>query len=864
MALLEDFAHLFHGRTDAWGSVEGKANKEPVTLTHYERHLRGEVSLGIYPLLDNNECHFFAVDIDDKDFSKALKIRSGMAELGVSVYIAESKSKGFHVYGFCSEGVLAKDVRDLFFSLLLKLGLKHEVFPKQDTLDDSMTKFGNYINLPCFGAIGNEETTRNERATGAEKTKDSERAMTFEKTMADERATAREQPISVERATQEKQPIDEERANGVEKTKKGERAIENEKTRQSERANQEEKTRDGERPRGSRLFVTIHQEALSLEVALPLIIPATREAILIAKAAIPLAAPLLIPQKVDKDRAKGKKGLNHPLCIQSILRGVQQGCRDEAAFALARHYLDQLYLPEEVLSLLLQWDQRNKPPIGDARQLQTKIQSAQKGYAFGCSSIKGDDLLSGFCPGESRCDWLQEVIKEKKKKGLLQERSFYETDDYLLEELVDVSNRFEQLNPRFLCFNRKTGEISYTNQFDHNGVTIVPAFGEEAILGAVLFPSGIDPFISLEALVGEIKEHLKRYVDLPLQDLEYCAWYIIMTWCPMQMLFTTPYLRFRGDTGTGKSRCLDAIGRLCYKPLVVSGAITPAPIYRIIKKYGGTVILDEADFSDSSEKSEVITVLNSGFEMGRPILRCQKDEPNLFDTLTSFGPKVLATRFNFRDMALEGRCLTLITEETDRDDIPPILGKRFRLAQIELRKKLLSFRLHSYNSITEDIEVEDLELGAVEPRLKQTGTPLAIALRSNPEALDKFKTWLHARNAELIAERADSLDGRIVLATFMAARSLGQQFVTPKSVQKVLSDDGIEVSDRKVGSVLKSLHVIRKKIRMGDKVVRVILWDTKLFNKLARRYIPDRKEYAELLQPGLKLLELPAEDEKSA
>jgi hypothetical protein len=44
-------ATLFSGRTDVWGAIHGEAVKEAVTLGHYERHLRGETSLGIYPLL---------------------------------------------------------------------------------------------------------------------------------------------------------------------------------------------------------------------------------------------------------------------------------------------------------------------------------------------------------------------------------------------------------------------------------------------------------------------------------------------------------------------------------------------------------------------------------------------------------------------------------------------------------------------------------------------------------------------------------------------------------------------------------------------------------------------------------------------
>ncbi len=492
MAELTRFAELFRGRADVWGSVEGKSNKEPVTEEHYRLHLEGKKSLGIYPLLDDGTCYFWAVDIDDKSFEKALAIRNAMNELELPMYICESKSKGYHVYGFCQEGVQAADIRWVLFSVLEKLGWMAEVFPKQDKLDQVL-KYGNYINLPCFG--------------------------------------------------------------------------------------------------NTRLFQTIDKTAVPTAEAIKRIKTIPIDKIREAKAKFPPPPVLIIPLK-----APGKKSKKpSPPCVETLLKGVNQGCRDEAAFALARHYLDQLYTPEEVMSLMLQWDSRNRPPIGDQRILQTKLQSAQKGYAFGCSSIKGDALLSVFCPGENKCTWLQEAIKEKKKKGLIIEKSFYETDDYLYEEIADTDLHFKQLNPRFFRYNLKTGETMEVNQIEEGEVTIVPTFGTEAILGAVLFPSGATSYGSTEQLFQEIFNHLQHYVDIPKLDLEQCCWYIIMSWCPLGKMFTVPYLRFRGDTGTGKSRCLDAIGRLCYKPLVVSGAITPAPIYRIITKYGGTVILDEAD-----------------------------------------------------------------------------------------------------------------------------------------------------------------------------------------------------------------------------------------------------------------------------
>ena len=149
--LAEAFQRLYRGRTDAWGSVGGLCNKETVTVEHYARHLLGDTSLGIYPLLDDGTCHWAAIDIDIKDFNKAKVIRQELGGNNIPAYIAASKSKGYHIYLFAFERFNASEIRRVINYALNELSIKAEVFPKQDIVSE-VTPFGNYINLPCFGA----------------------------------------------------------------------------------------------------------------------------------------------------------------------------------------------------------------------------------------------------------------------------------------------------------------------------------------------------------------------------------------------------------------------------------------------------------------------------------------------------------------------------------------------------------------------------------------------------------------------------------------------------------------------------------------------------------------------------------------
>ncbi len=759
-ATVKAFASLFRGRTDVWGSVEGRANKEKVTLAHYRRHLVGDISLGVYMMQDDNTCHFFAIDYDIHDLATVLKIRQAFRDKGLPVYLANSKSKGSHLYGFAKKPLPAADIRRACIAILSGLDIECEVFPKQAKLDE-VTPFGNYINLPCFGFT--REFLRGDL-----------------KTVSVEEVTKSVTRISIE---------------------------------------------------------TLNQFVVSLPQPKP-------------------------PAKLRAQRVRGgaKKG-KHPPCIEEIMKGVSQGGRDHAAFALARHFLDQYYTEPEVLGLLSTWDEHNRPPINDTQELEKKVKSAAKGYAFGCHSVTDEPALASYCVGEENCGWLKKATADKLKNGLIREFTFLETEEYLYEEIYNDGKA------EFVRYKKLDGVIDIVPSIENGEVKIIPIKSAEITEGAVFLPVGVADYESTVGLVEEIKVLITDYVDLHATALEFSAWYIIMSWV-YDRLTTLSYLRFRGDTGCGKSRALDVIGRLCYKPLMMAGAATPAPIYREIRRFRGTVIMEEADFGDSTEKSEVVTILNCGFEKNRPVIRCSRDNPDNLEILPCYGPKVFATRGAFTDKALEARCLTFIMEETDREDMPPLLGSKFYARSQDLRSKLLKWRLEHYCGIDANA-IEDIDLGPLEPRLKQVGLPFAIPFKDMPEVLDRFRSFMKDYGAELIAERNESTTGRVIAGLLKVAQENGRECVSAALITSVMADEfKMEMKPGSVGKQLKSLHFETSNRRVpGQGRARYIKWNNKLVAKVMRRYVPveDRKDFDELLAlPDGSHLLLPEGDEEDA
>lgn len=120
-------------------------------------HLAGEHTVGIYPLLEGDTCHFLAIDFDEAEWREdARAFVQSCTELGVPVALEISRSgKGAHAWVFFASRVPARDARRLGTAIIshtcsrtrqLKLASYDRLFPNQDTMPKG--GFGNLIALP--------------------------------------------------------------------------------------------------------------------------------------------------------------------------------------------------------------------------------------------------------------------------------------------------------------------------------------------------------------------------------------------------------------------------------------------------------------------------------------------------------------------------------------------------------------------------------------------------------------------------------------------------------------------------------------------------------------------------------------------
>jgi len=298
----------------------------------------------------------------------------------------------------------------------------------------------------------------------------------------------------------------------------------------------------------------------------------------------------------------------------------------------------------------------------------------------------------------------------------------------------------------------------------------------------VLLPSEPAEYGSEEALVASVQAYVHRYTDLSPIFEKIASYYVLLSWLYDQFN-ELPYLRFRGDPGTGKTRSLLIIGSLCYKPIFASGASTVSPLFRILDAFRGTLIIDEADFRLSDERAEVTKILNQGNAKGFPVLRSEVSANREFNPRAYhvFGPKLVATRGAFEDRALESRFLT---EEMGqgglREDIPISLPSAYKEEALHLRNQLLLFRFRNRHCASTLHDVIDR---TVEPRLNQIFLPL-LSVVDDESVKAELRELARLYNREMIAERGMDAEAHILeIIRDMLARDAG----TALSVKEIAS-----------------------------------------------------------------------------
>ena len=383
------------------------------------------------------------------------------------------------------------------------------------------------------------------------------------------------------------------------------------------------------------------------------------------------------------------------------------------------------------------------------------------------------------------------------------------------------------------------GSVSFHDAIDDAGRRLVPLSPENNLLrhGAVLLSECPEPYGSVEELLNEIEAYLYRYVDLSKVFFRIASSYILLTWV-YDAFNELPYLRLRGDYGSGKTRALLILGSISYKPFFASGSSTVSPIFHTLDTFRGTLIFDEADFRFSDEKAELVKIFNNGNVRGFPVLRTAVTKAKEFDprAFAVYGPKIVAMRREFADQALESR---FITEEMGqrslRADIPINLPEVQKEEAQILRNKLLQYRFDNLGKVNINEALVDQ---ALSPRLNQILVPL-LSIIDDETRKREIREAAEVLERELRVEKSSSIEGEL-LEILVALTAEKRKTSIPLSdiTRRFIEQHGIDfvrpITNRYIG------HVLRKRLRLhlykSHGVYVLPLMETGKIQVLARRY----------------------------
>jgi len=365
----------------------------------------------------------------------------------------------------------------------------------------------------------------------------------------------------------------------------------------------------------------------------------------------------------------------------------------------------------------------------------------------------------------------------------------------------------------------KNGEMREVEYLDlPDGRRLVPLSGSNNLLThhVVLLPERADDFGSKAELLARIKALIHRYVDLSPLFERIAAHYVLLSWL-YDGLHETPYLRVRGEPGSGKTRFLLTVGSLCYKPIFASGASTVSPIFRMLDLVRGTLVFDEADFRFSDEKAEVVKILNNGTTRGFPVLRAEQNQTTKEFNPTAFhvfGPKLIATRDSFEDRALETRFISeQMAGRRLRRDVPISLTDDHAAEARILRNQLLSFRFQHHSTGFRPVTPDD----ALEPRVNQMFGPL-LALIDDDETRQAVRALAAEYSGQTACDRSLDADGQII----EAIHALMKTRPVPPSIRSIThaltradSDAPAPWTPRLVGQVVRRKLGLRT-VRLND------------------------------------------------
>jgi len=386
----------------------------------------------------------------------------------------------------------------------------------------------------------------------------------------------------------------------------------------------------------------------------------------------------------------------------------------------------------------------------------------------------------------------------------------------------------------FLCYDRDTGEVESSEEIVLDNATLVPYHEDPDNLiesGTVLVPSYVSEFGSLDQLAEEFICLINKYVEAEEDFVRTLAAYGIFSY-RHEDVSSLGYIGLLGDFESGKSRCLDTVGRLCYLPAILANVPSDASIFRVHDRYPGTLVFDEGDKSVTDSRSGFVQIMNSGYKKSGNIVRCSGNGSFVPEGFNAYGPKMFATRSTYQDAALESRLIHGIMKAKTRQDIPLQLPDSFYVEQEVLRSKLYMYRMKTLGTPLPNVET----IAGVGARRNQIYLSMAQIVDSSFLRDSVAQYMVKAHQAEMEGRAVCSTNGDVlcIIADFLRINAAMVKCTVKEIAVKYREEHPQEkMTNKDLASLLRSMGMT---VRKGTGNKTYYEHDAAIFRSACEKY----------------------------
>jgi hypothetical protein len=494
------------------------------------------------------------------------------------------------------------------------------------------------------------------------------------------------------------------------------------------------------------------------------------------------------------------------------------------------------------------------------------------------------------------------TFNEKAKEAATEGEPVLTWGEYVNGWLIDYIYEPDTGHAR-LCWRDPGGKIETGQYIVIDGKKYEPYPPTEGIKkGVVLMPSKLGEKKSLRELATYIEMYLNSAFILPSESTgKLIANYVLLTWL-YDAFDAVSYLAFMGDTGSGKSQFMFRVGLICYRAIIASGASSVSSLFRMVDRYKGSVVIDEADLEKSDTTQDMVKFYNTGAMRGGAITKSvdvvlpdgrHDYEERSFQT---YCPKLMTLKRNFQDDAVTSRSLVIKLQpremiELVRKNIPLNIDDQIREKTKALRNLLLRFRMETWQP-TIKVNPHDFDL-TVSARLNQVAGGLLAIAADDPEQQEMIRRSLREYYRESQITKSMTITARVIEAMWSMWKfpDMRQIYVTQEAdgrfamkigeickvsndiIDKMNSEDTEDDGDDKKKFKQKGIkphsvgRIVREDLQLQVSARRrdgfFVYWDEARMEGVALRYGLELDQIGPIEGPLEKTI-LEKEDEKRA